>query len=61
MCGESFVPKGPGVVVVGRIMSCPGVELAGYGSALVLLTGIVAWPSGLAGALHTSGAGVADG
>ena len=26
-CWESFVPKGPGVVVVGRIMSCSGVVL----------------------------------
>ena len=31
VCWESFVPEGPGAVVVGRIMSCPGVVLAPVG------------------------------
>ena len=31
MCWESFVPKWRGVVVVGRIVSCPGVVLVSVG------------------------------
>ena len=31
MCWESFVPEGPGAVVVGRIMSCSGVVLVPVG------------------------------
>ena len=56
---ESFVSKGPGAVVVGRVVLCSGVVLVPVGgrSALAPLMGTGAGPSGSAGALHDGGDG----